>query len=528
MTDKLEEFNKWSDEAKKAFSDYTTSCSKDESYALRSIETILKTNQHIQNEIEDENEKRLAAIRILVARASGNNQHTSASDWKDSIEETANTIIDDCPIITSYPNENNPEKLYYWNGHYYKCETNEFPFLRSRILDILERDAVINTRKAIVDRIKARTLDNKGRFHRDKHLIALENGTFDSLTLEVENPPDPERIVLNYIPVKYDPNVGYNDWQKFIDGWVEEEDYRDTLQEFIGYFWVREQPAKRLLYLTGAHDSGRSKFCYAINNMLGGSKYNNYSSLGPMQIGGRFNTALLYNKLANIRSDVEVIRKATDLSLIKPLSGGDTLTAEFKGITPFQMLNHAKTIWTGNGAPNVGQEYLSDDAWVLRWLPIDFPFKFVPESKLKEDDDRLKLAIPDDMLSRTLISSHMKTQIFNWSIEGLKRLRSRKWVFSYKPNLKDIRHWFESGIHYNNVEMFLKSRTTINVISSISKALLYREAEKWFRECKLPIDSYEVFCKKVQNNRVYEVATTNPLNTKTREQIPSWRGITWR
>ena len=203
----------------------------------------------------------------------------------------------------------------------------------------------------------------------------MDNCMFNTTTFATQ-PASSDRFVLNHIPVTYNPKIGYADWEKYVQEWVGEDIFIKTLQEYIGYIWVDGQPAKKLLYLDGDYDSGKSIFCIAIQHMLGPK---NYDNLTIYEICKTFDNASLYGKLANIRSDIPVDIQPQSVSVIKPLTGGDTIKVQRKYEQPFKLHSRAKIIWTGNGAPYLPESGLNDDAVLRRWLPIPFSYKFLPD-----------------------------------------------------------------------------------------------------------------------------------------------------
>jgi putative DNA primase/helicase len=124
-----------------------------------------------------------------------------------------------------------------------------------------------------------------------------------------------------------------------------------VLQEFIGYMFYRSHvPFQEFLWLKGTGGNAKSALTRRITALLG---RDNVSSIKPAALADparRFESANLYGKEANIVADVgEDYIKGTDI--LKALTGGDSISAEFKGIQNFSFTNYAKMMFAANAMP---------------------------------------------------------------------------------------------------------------------------------------------------------------------------------
>jgi putative DNA primase/helicase len=89
---------------------------------------------------------------------------------------------------------------------------------------------------------------------------------------------------------------------------------------------------------------------------------------------GRFTTAQLYQKLANIDADLSGNIFIRNTGEMKKLTGIDEIAAEKKGKDPFKFRNYAKLIFSCNKLLDLSEE---SDAWFRRLIQINFTKQFL-------------------------------------------------------------------------------------------------------------------------------------------------------
>lgn len=531
MADWKNQFNELPEDIKDKFSIHVDKCGKDRRRTFNKMIDLIETH-HIIRKIDDKHKQYQLALnemeRLIALQAS------NSDAWKEMVYETSHKLMKEHKIITSYPDEFTPYRIYIWNGKCYE-EDLEAVYLRTQIEKVLEHQATEKTEREIINKLKTLTSDKDKRLHRDKNIISMDNCMFNTATFATQ-PTSSDRFVLNHIPIAYNHKIGYADWEEYVKQWVGEDIFVKALQEYIGYIWVDGQPAKKLLYLDGDYDSGKSIFCIAIQNMLGPK---NYDNLTIYEICKTFDNASLYGKLANIRSDIPVDIQPQSVSVIKPLTGGDTIKVQRKYEQPFKLHSRAKIIWTGNGAPYLPESGLNDDAVIRRWLPIAFPYKFLPDdayndhiSKTLFDDEPsyVKQAVPDDILRKKLFNADMRAQIFNWSVEGIKRLKKNHWVFSYNPNIDDIRGWFNARMPKSDVEQFMIDTMETNMEGHIVKHQIFQRYLEWCKKKRKLITTEKKFFTDIKDNKYFPVMDYQPSVEidGVKRQLHAFRGVQWK
>lgn len=145
----------------------------------------------------------------------------------------------------------------------------------------------------------------------------------------------------------------------------------------------------------------------------------------PLQILmiNRFAVGHLYGKLANIYDDLPDIA-LKNIGFFKMLTGEGTVSAEFKFKDRFDFENYAKMIFTCNIIPPCPED---TTAFFRRWLIINFPNEFLPESPKTDPDLLGKLTTPEEL-----------SGLLNWALDGLNRLIKNK-KFSTGGTVEEIR-----------------------------------------------------------------------------------------
>ena len=143
--------------------------------------------------------------------------------------------------------------------------------------------------------------------------------------------------------------------------------------------------------------------------------------------------AMLANKLVNYASE---INGKLEASIFKQLVSGEPVEARLPYGEPFTLTNYAKMIFNCNELP---KEVEQTTAFFRRFLIIPFEVT-IPEEK------------QDKQLSQKIIKKEL-SGVFNWVLEGLKRLLKQK-QFTQSDAVDNIlkRYMKES----NSVALFLE------------------------------------------------------------------------
>lgn len=272
--------------------------------------------------------------------------------------------------------------------------------------------------------------------------IAFKNGLYDVETDELID-FTPDVIITNKINFDYDPTV----YSELVDRTLDklacgDEQVRMLLEECIGYCFYRRNELRKSFILTGEKENGKSTFLAMIEALLGRE---NTASLDLKELGDRFKTAELVNKLADIGDDIgdEFIPNP---AVFKKLSSGNPISVERKGKDPFDFSSYAKLLFSANNIPRIKDK---SGAVISRLVIIPFDARFSPD-----DPDY------DPYIKYKLIQEEPMQYLINLGIEGLKRvLKNRKFTTSkkvesaleeYEENNNPILLFFKEDVKIEN------------------------------------------------------------------------------
>lgn len=238
---------------------------------------------------------------------------------------------------------------------------------------------------------------NEESFVQDANLIAFNNGVLNVITEDFVD-FSPEYIITNRIPHNYLPSATNELLDKTMGKLsCGDENVLKLLYESIGYCFYRRNELRKSFFLLGEKRNGKSTFLDLVGTLLGEA---NTSNLDLCEIGDRFRTAELSEKLANIGDDIND-EYISNTAIFKKVVSGDVITAERKGKDPFKLRSYSKFFFSANSLPRLGRG--KDSSAVLdRLVIIPFDAKF---SKTDPDyDPFIKYKLRDESVMEALIA----------------------------------------------------------------------------------------------------------------------------
>jgi len=203
-----------------------------------------------------------------------------------------------------------------------------------------------------------------------KTWIQFKNKIYDIHTGE-EFEATPEYFVTNPIPYELHkekfmetPTI-----DEIFEEWVGKA-HAQTLYEILAYCLIPDYPVHRLFCLIGSGLNGKSCFLRLLKKFIGQSNVT-ATELDTL-INSRFEVTRLYKKLVCLMGETN-FSEMSKTSIIKKLTGQDTIGFEYKNKTPFEDENYAKIIIATNNLPSTTDKTLG---FYRRWLIIDFPNRF--------------------------------------------------------------------------------------------------------------------------------------------------------
>lgn len=247
----------------------------------------------------------------------------------------------------------------------------------------------------------------------DANLIAFNNGIYDLVTGELK-PFSTDIVITNKIPWDYNPDAYFELADKTLNKLAcDDAAIRALLEECIGYCFYRRNELGKAFILTGDKNNGKSTFLDIVKTILGDK---NISALDLKELGDRFNTSMMFGKLANIGDDIgDDFLQGSQVSIFKKVVTGNRIKAERKGQDPFEFNPFIKLLFSANDIPRMKDK----TGAVLRRLVI-IPFnarfsKYLPDGVTIDPDF-------DPFIKYKLIQKESIEYLIKLGVEGLKRV----------------------------------------------------------------------------------------------------------
>ena len=315
----------------------------------------------------------------------------------------------------------------------------------------------------------------------DARYIAFTNGVLDVIEDQML-PFSPDLVVTNQIPWDYDPDAESDLVDHVLDNIAcQDPDIRALLEECIGYCFFRRNELRKAFILTGNKRGGKSTYLDCIKAILGDD---NVSALDLSEIGDRFNTSMMFGKLANIGDDIgDEFLKGSQVAIFKKVVAGNRIKAEYKGLTPFHFDPYVKLLFSANEIPR-----MRDKGGAVLDRLIIIPFNAVFDKTQKDYDPFLKYKLQQAGPVQYMIKL---------GVQGLRRVLADNRGFT-KSSLvqKQLAEYNEAN---NPILAFLKEMDVETDILNIPTRDVYRRYTVFCNENGFTAVGYIVFVRQVTN-----------------------------
>lgn len=268
----------------------------------------------------------------------------------------------------------------------------------------------------------------------DDRYLLFPNGIYDTENFVFDSQFKTEAILTYQMKFDYDDTADCPEWKKALVKMFPDDGQAVTevLQEMFGYtFLYGEAPADTLFYLWGRGRNGKSIISNVLKALHGSEKI---AGVPLAELNQGFNLSAIYDKRVCICPE-NAQEKLLDTSTLKALTGRDAIKVEKKYETPFTAEINTKIIVNSN-------HYLrTDDASVGFWeriLPIPFEVTFLPKKEWEKRAKNPYFRIRDTKLEKKLQAE--LSGIFNWSMQGLIRLKANGWVFTKSEKITGLKN----------------------------------------------------------------------------------------
>lgn len=243
-------------------------------------------------------------------------------------------------------------------------------------------------------------------------------------------------VVMSY---KYDPGAGCPSFLTFLDKVLPDPQSQAVMQEWFGYCLTNDTRYRAMMILFGESSTGKSTLSNILEAVVGKE---NRSAVPLECFWDRFAPQEMVGKLVNFCGDAGKIDRLAE-GVLKRFTGGDTILVDRKYKQPISVRMTAKLLVATNNFPKV--QDTSEAMWTR--------FIVVP----------MDVVIPTGEMDRNLLDSESQSWplrkelpgIFNWAVEGLRRLR-RTGRFTEAPQLIEAK---KAARHENcSVTQFVDER----------------------------------------------------------------------
>ena len=225
----------------------------------------------------------------------------------------------------------------------------------------------------------------------------------------------PDIFTTNLLPYDYDPNASCTRFIQFLNEiFLDDQEKINFIQEAVGYAFHQALPTPAIFFLLGEGSNGKSLFINIVTKLVGEK---NACNISFNKLSDEYYLLQLFQKMINISGETP-LSKQINTDLIKAVVAGDWVTGREPYKQPVKFRPYAKHYLAMNEAPEIKDT--SHGMW-RRIMVIDFP-------RLISEDEM------DRGLEEKLTSE--LSGIFNWALDGYKRLKDRGFRFQEPQSLK--------------------------------------------------------------------------------------------
>lgn len=326
----------------------------------------------------------------------------------------------------------------------------------------------------------------------DANLIAFNNGIYNLVTGELK-PFSTDIVITNKIPWDYNPDAYFELADKTLNKLAcDDAAIRALLEECIGYCFYRRNELGKAFILTGDKNNGKSTFLDIVKTILGDK---NISALDLKELGDRFNTSMMFGKMANIGDDIgDDFLQGSQVSIFKKIVTGNRIKAERKGQDPFEFNPFIKLLFSANDIPRMKDK----TGAVLRRLVI-IPFnarfsKYLPDGVTIDPDF-------DPFIKYKLIQKESIEYLIKLGVEGLKRVITNN-EFTKSEKVQGQLDEYEEE---NNPIIAFIADCGVDMIENEPTADVYKRYQVFCAENSMQPMSNIVFSKQINKRLGFKV-----------------------
>ena len=260
-------------------------------------------------------------------------------------------------------------------------------------------------------------------------------------------------------------------WFSFLgDLWGDDNDAVRTLQEIFGYLISGDTRQQKMFLLVGPKRGGKGTIGRVLTRIMG-----RHNVAGPTlaSLGTNFGLQDLIGKPVAIISDARIGNRS-DTSLIGErllsVSGEDLQNVDRKYLTPWSGYLPTRFVILTNELPRFAN---SSGALASRFVVLMLRKSFYGHEKP---------ALTEELYG--------ELPIFNWSLDGLQRLRARGSFLQPAASADAIRELEDLA---SPIGAFVRDRCTIGPSLSVDIDEIYKEYRQWAQDQGQAVRSHQIF-----------------------------------
>jgi len=244
----------------------------------------------------------------------------------------------------------------------------------------------------------------------NENLVNLKNGIYNLETQELM-PHDPHQYLTTQLPFAYDAQAQAITWQMYLMSTLVkprsvdfDQELAEFVQEAVGYSLTTSVCHHVTFWCYGEGANGKGVLFHVLEQLGGTACMSLNVGLFKREL---YQLADLAGKRIALCSEAGATQNLVEDAYIKMLVSGDTMNVRQIRKDPFLLKPMVKLWWAMNELPPVADT--SEGFW-RRVMVIPFNRQFATNERILDLKERLDAELPG---------------IFNWAMQGLKRLRDR-------------------------------------------------------------------------------------------------------
>lgn len=368
----------------------------------------------------------------------------------------------------------------------------------------------------VINKLEPDTFIEQDKFFNQNYVdeVPVKNGILNLKTRELK-PFSPEKIFFNKLPVEYNAMATCPKIDEFISETLACADDREVFYEIGGFCLWKEYKFEKAFMFIGNGRNGKDKSLELIKRLLG---IENCCSVPLASIvPDSFIISEFHNKMANLAGEINN-QDLKDASAFKGLTGRSLQSAPRKFLKPITFVNYAKFIFACNELPMV---YENNKGFWDRWVVLEFPFTFVTQKELNEEEDKKNLKLRDESIIEKITTPQEMSGLLNRFLDGLDRLMQFKTFSSTKGSEEIKKLWIRKS---NSVMAFCLDNIEEHYEGYISKKDFRKRYMDFCKQHK--ITSRSDFVIKRTLEELFGTSEGNAFIQDKYDKV--WEGIKWK